>query len=173
MCLYYTNLRRSQQETTKYWCWSAFQVSLALNVVACAADAGQLHKILGAAGSGKSTWATRYVANHPEKHYALLGVDSIIKQLKVNTPALGPLPAESIGSFEVFTALLLLSAGTPVKYYYYSGSPISRWQSCCCLFQSITVLNLAAATLTLCSASDDLSVCVSGQQSDAWQAEAS
>ena len=39
--------------------------------------------LLCTAGSGKSTWATRYVANHPEKHYALLSVDGIIKQIKV------------------------------------------------------------------------------------------
>lgn len=97
MCLYHTNLRRSQKQTTNYWCWLAFQVSLASHVLACAIVPGQLHMLLGIAGSGKSTWATRYIANHPEKHYALLGVDSIIKQLKVRTPA----SENTIGLFEV------------------------------------------------------------------------
>ncbi|KAL3146007.1 hypothetical protein ABBQ38_015364 [Trebouxia sp. C0009 RCD-2024] len=38
--------------------------------------------LVGLPGSGKSTWATRYVANHPEKRYAVLSVDGVIKQLK-------------------------------------------------------------------------------------------
>lgn len=44
---------------------------------------GQLDKLPCTAGSGKSTWANRYAANHPEKDYALLSVDGILKQLKV------------------------------------------------------------------------------------------
>ena len=49
------------------------------------------------AGSGKSTWATRYVANHPEKHYALMSVDGIIKQLKVRLAVFALLSTNSIG----------------------------------------------------------------------------
>ena len=45
------------------------------------------HKPSCILGSGKSTWASRYVANHPEKQYALLSMDNVIKQIKVGLPA--------------------------------------------------------------------------------------
>jgi len=35
------------------------------------------------AGCGKSTWAARYVANHPERRYVSLSIDGVLKQMKV------------------------------------------------------------------------------------------
>lgn len=46
-----------------------------------------VNQLMCTVGSGKSTWATRYVANHPEKRYAVLSVDGVIKQLKVRMAA--------------------------------------------------------------------------------------
>ena len=83
--------RCRQERITKCWCWLAFQVSSARTGGSHFATLGYVNQLLCAAGSGKSTWATRYVANHPEKRYAVLSVDGIIKQLKVGVT--GTLPA--------------------------------------------------------------------------------
>ncbi|KAL0038029.1 hypothetical protein WJX79_010159 [Trebouxia sp. C0005] len=38
--------------------------------------------MVGLPGCGKSTWAARYVANHPERRYVSLSIDGVLKQMK-------------------------------------------------------------------------------------------
>lgn len=46
--------------------------------------------MVGLPASGKTTWAEKWVKDHPEKRYVLLGTNSILDQMKV-CALLGPM----------------------------------------------------------------------------------
>jgi heterogeneous nuclear ribonucleoprotein U-like protein 1 len=43
----------------------------------------ELVMLVGLPASGKTTWAEKWVKEHPEKRYVLLGTNLILEQMKV------------------------------------------------------------------------------------------
>lgn len=40
-------------------------------------------------GAGKTSWARRYVQEHPHKRYVIIGVDDVMEQMKVGAGDIG------------------------------------------------------------------------------------
>jgi len=45
--------------------------------------------MVGLPASGKSTWAEKWVKEHPEKRFILLGTNLALEQMKVGFPSRG------------------------------------------------------------------------------------
>ena len=108
--------------------------------VLVAFDTGQLNKLLCTAGSGKSTWATRYVANHPEKHYALLSVDGIIKQLKVRLAVPCTAKRKFHSHYQMsFTQQFYIKEGAHCLCILQSTARLEYWSVAAILVKSVTL----------------------------------
>lgn len=46
-------------------------------------DYSQVVMMVGLPCSGKTHWATKHVAEHPEKNYTVLGISTILDKMKV------------------------------------------------------------------------------------------
>jgi len=44
----------------------------------------------GLPGSGKTVWALKYAAENPDKHYNILGTNSLIDKMKVRKSVVNP-----------------------------------------------------------------------------------